>query len=386
MSDAPVFAIDPGAFHADPYPVLARMQAEAPIAFVPHLNATLITRRDTIFVQEKRVEVFSSSQPNGLMTRLMGENMMRKDGAAHLAERKATFPAFSPRTVMQSWRARFEDAADSALADLAPRGGCDLVADYAMRVSGEALRAITGLMTLSWQDIDRVSQAMIDGISNYAGVPEVEARCRAAVAEIDAAIDTHWTDASEHSLLAVQRDAGLPRDSIGANIRLAISGGQNEPRDAIAGAAWAVLNHPQVQADLSAGRLTWHQVFEEYARWIAPIGMSPREVAKADTVEGVRFAPGDRVFLMFGAGNRDPRAFDDPDRFDPHRDTRASLAFGAGPHFCAGAAAARCLIADVALPRLFAALPGLRLAGEVRFAGWAFRGPVAVPVAWPPLA
>ena len=382
MGAAPLYEIDPAGFHADPYPDYAAMQALGPLVRVPQLNATLITHRDVIFAQEKRIEVLSSRQPQGLMTRLMGENMMRKDGAAHAAERAACFPAFSPRTVAQHWRARFDAAAEAALDALAPRGGCDLVRDYAMRVSGEALRAITGLETLGWQDMDRVSQAMIDGIANYAGVPEVEARCRAAVAEIDAAIEAQWDNAPPLSLLAVQQAAGLPRGSIGANIRLAISGGQNEPRDAIAGCAWAVLTHPQARAALAGGHADWRAAFEEYARWIAPIGMSPREIARADTLEGVTVRPGERVFLMFGAGNRDPRVFDAPERFDITRDTRASLSFGAGPHFCAGAAAARILIAEVALPRLFDRFPALEMDGDAPFAGWAFRGPTACPVRW----
>ena len=49
MSDAPVTHIDPAAFRADPYPVLARMRTEAPVTFVPELGATLFTRRDDIF-------------------------------------------------------------------------------------------------------------------------------------------------------------------------------------------------------------------------------------------------------------------------------------------------------------------------------------------------
>jgi hypothetical protein len=96
----------------------------------------------------------------------------------------------------------------------------------------------------------------------------------------------------------------------------------------------------------------------------------------------VRFAEGDRVFLMFGSANRDEAVFEAPERFDIRRDTGPSIPFGAGPHFCAGAAASRALIAEVALPMAFARLPGLRPAGEARFAGWAFRGPLSVPVAW----
>ncbi len=93
MGSAPHFPIDVQDFWRDPYPALARMRREAPIAFVPQLGATLLTRRDGIFVSEKRIDVFSSEQPGGLMTRLMGHNMMRKDGAAHMAERSVFFPA-----------------------------------------------------------------------------------------------------------------------------------------------------------------------------------------------------------------------------------------------------------------------------------------------------
>ena len=88
----------------------------------------------------------------------------------------------------------------------------------------------------------------------------------------------------------------------------------------------------------------------------------------------------DRVFFMFSAGNRDPRVFYAPDRFDPRRDTAKAISFGAGPHFCAGAAISRALVADVALPMLFERFPELALNGDVTFAGWAFRGPLAVPV------
>jgi len=96
MGNAPHFDIDPAEFWRDPYPALARLRAEAPIAFVPQLGSTLFTRRDDIFVSEKVIDVFSSHQPSGLMNRLMGHNMMRKDGGAHLAERKVIFPSISP--------------------------------------------------------------------------------------------------------------------------------------------------------------------------------------------------------------------------------------------------------------------------------------------------
>ena len=112
--------------------------------------------------------------------------------------------------------------------------------------------------------------------------------------------------------------------------------------------------------------------------------MSPRRVARPFAYKGVTFEPEERVFFMFSSANRDEAHFAEPDRFDLTRDTRASIPFGAGPHFCAGAAASLTLIADVALPMAFERLKGLRLPAPAaaRFGGWAFRGPLTLPAVW----
>ncbi len=387
MSDAPIYEIDPVAFWADPYPDLKRMRETAPIAYVPQLGATLITRRDDVFTQEKRVKVFSSIQPDGLMTLLMGQNMMRKDGDTHRAERRAIFPTVSPKTVKEVWRAYFKVATTVILDEVETRGACDLVRDFAMPVAAEALKSMTGLTNMSYREMDRVSQGMIDGCSNYAGDIEVEMHCKDCTTSIDTHIDARMPMLranSDHSLLSVMMQAGLTHSQIRANIKLVISGGQNEPRDAIAGTAWALMTHPDQLWMIRDGKVSWLQAFEEYTRWMSPIGMSPRRVAQEDTVRDVTFMPEDRVFFMFGSANRDADHFASPDAFDITQDSSANVAFGAGPHFCAGAWASRCLIADIAVPMLFERLKGLRL--EVpdtsTFGGWAFRGPLRVPVTW----
>jgi cytochrome P450 len=98
----------------------------------------------------------------------------------------------------------------------------------------------------------------------------------------------------------------------------------------------------------------------------------------------VALQPEERIFLMFAAANRDERIFESPDDFDISRDLQKSIPFGAGPHYCAGAWASRCLIAEVALPQLFARLKNLRLDPKATstFGGWAFRGPLRTPVVW----
>ena len=390
MSNAPSVDIDPAAFWRDPYPALAALRRDHPIAYVPQLGATLFTRRAHIVELEKLTEVFSSHQPQGLMNRLMGHNMMRKDGDAHIAERKLMLAALGPQPVRAHWEPIFRADTQRVLDALVPQRQADLVTDCAMPVSAHALRALTGLVNMRWQDMDAWSQAMIDGIANYAGDPAIEARCHAATAGIDACITERWPallQAPDQSLLSVMQRAGLPEANVRANIKLSISGGQNEPRDAIAGAVWALLAHPEQLARVQRGDVTWRRVFDEYVRWMSPIAMSPRRVAQRYTCDGVTLEPEDRVFFMFGSANRDEQFFDDPDRFDLGREASAAhIAFGAGPHYCAGAAASKSLIAEVALPAIFNRLPGLRLAprAEVRFGGWAFRGPLALPVCWGP--
>src|SRR5882672_7049552 len=260
MSTAPHFDIDREEFWREPYPALARMRREAPIAFVPQLGSTLLTRRDDIFVSEKRIDVFSSHQPAGLMNRLMGHNMMRKDGDAHMAERAAMFPSVSPRAVRDSWLAKFQAHADRILDALAPAGGADLVKAVALPLSAECLKDITGLTNMRYQDMDAWSQAMIDGIANYTGDKQIEARCHAATSGIDAAIDDMIpvvTKHPNHSILSVLLAAGMNIDSVRANVKLAISGGQNEPRDAISGTIWALLTHPDQLALLRDGKAKW---------------------------------------------------------------------------------------------------------------------------------
>ena len=85
-------------FSQNPYPTLSKLRKKAPISFVPQLGAILLSKHEDIFVCEKNISVFSSVQPDGLMTKLMGQNMMRKDGKEHKNERHIIFPTVSPKT------------------------------------------------------------------------------------------------------------------------------------------------------------------------------------------------------------------------------------------------------------------------------------------------
>ena len=384
MFKAPNYEIDLNSFWKNPYPILKEMRKNNPICYVPQLKSTLFTKRNSIADNEKRIDIFSSYQPGGLMTTLMGENMMRKDGDMHLKEKQSIRPSISPKTVKNVWKDQFIKNTELILKKMKDKNRGDIVKDFAMPVSAEALKTVTGLSNMDFREMDRVSQGMIDGIANIQGDKNIEANCNDCTQSIDQHISEIFPKLKRYpnkSLISVQYEAGLTETQNRANVKLAISGGQNEPRDAIAGTIWALLTH-QDQLDLILNnKYSWLNAFEEYSRWMSPIGMSPRRITKDIIIENIQFEKDERIFFMFGSGNRDEEIFDNPEEYNITRKLNASLAFGAGPHFCAGAWISRCLIGEVALPLLFEYFPKIKLdfsSSEVSFVGWAFRGPVEV--------
>ena len=371
------FNIDYDEFSKDPYPVLSQLRDTAPISFVPQLNAILMSKHEDIFICEKNISIFSSIQPDGLMTRLMGQNMMRKDGEEHKKERHIIFPTVSPKTTQNVWKQKFIDHTKEILDSLAYQQKIDLVNEFAKPVSAEALKIITGLTNMTWQEMDRVSQGMIDGCANYSQNKQVEENCHNCTASIDFHIRDRLEQdlGSDPSLLSVFKAKNVTFETISANVKLAISGGQNEPRDAIAGTIATLLQNPNQLEKIFNGEFDWLKAFEEYARWMSPIGMSPRRIAKDFLYKDFNFFENDRVFLMFSSANRDEEIFENAEKFKLDRNLARAISFGAGPHFCAGAWISKTLIAEVAIPMIFEKFPSIKLLSGVEYFGWAFRGP-----------
>lgn len=106
---------------------------------------------------------------------------------------------------------------------------------------------------------------------------------------------------------------------------------------------------------------------EEIVRVAAPVTFMRRTVTRQLTLSGHDFDEGDRLVLFYGAANRDPLVFDDPDRFDVRRQPNPHVGFGGpGPHFCLGAHLARRELA-VIFRQLFARLPDLEVIGQPEY-------------------
>lgn len=118
----------------------------------------------------------------------------------------------------------------------------------------------------------------------------------------------------------------------------------------------------------------------EILRCESPVQFLTRAAPAEVELAGVTVPADGVLLLLIGAANRDPDRFADPDTFEPAREKLVSLGFGAGPHYCVGAAVARAE-GRIALPRLFERFPKLALAGDPVGTGSLFlRGMSSVPV------
>jgi cytochrome P450 len=140
-----------------------------------------------------------------------------------------------------------------------------------------------------------------------------------------------------------------------------------------------VLNDPPAGQAVRDGRATPAAFVEEVLRYDSPVQLTSR--AGYDTkVGGVAVTTGVEVTTLMGAGNRDPRRFAEPDRFNPLRPDGGPLSFGGGAHFCIGAALAR-LEGRVAFGRLLHRFPRIEAAGvPVRRDRLTLRGFEELPV------
>jgi cytochrome P450 family 142 subfamily A polypeptide 1 len=132
----------------------------------------------------------------------------------------------------------------------------------------------------------------------------------------------------------------LDADTVAMDCLLLLDGGAETTRTVIARTLLNLVANPAEWSKLKAGADLTVAV-EEFIRYVTPIHNMCRVATTDYDIGGETVRKGQQVVLMYGSANRDPRAFEDPERFDVTRQPNQQIAFGFGTHFCLGAALAR---------------------------------------------
>tara|TARA_R110002126_G_scaffold3347_1_gene19183 strand:- start:16 stop:1194 length:1179 start_codon:yes stop_codon:yes gene_type:complete len=371
----------------DPYPIYRRLRAEAPVLRVKAAGRTLLTKaEDTKYVKDTP-EIFSSDDPNTPMKRaFQAHTLMRKDGEAHKRERMAMAPAFAPKVIMNDWMPRYQQIAEEYVARL-PRGEVvDLFPALSGPYAARGLAVLLGLDEATDDQMQHWSQALINGAGNFGWKDEPFAISDQANTEMNALMDSlqdrHRANPNNSALsVMLNADDPIEMSQIYSNIKIAIGGGINEPRDALNTIIYGLLTNPD-QLEEVKRNADWDKSFEEGVRWVAPIQASARLVLEDTEIRGYHIPKGDTVMTIQASACRDEDLYENGEDFIVYRDKNQHQAFGNGPHFCQGTHVARRAVGQVMLPLLFDRFPNMSIPNteDVIWRGFGFRGPVQIPV------
>lgn len=295
--------------------------------------------------------------------------------------------AFVSRQV-ERLRPRIAALAHGLIDGFAARGAADLLVAYATPIPVIVIAELLGVPPARAPDLldwsHRIvamyqfrrsrqieDEAVAATVSFVAFLREVVAERRKAPRE----------DLVSTLIAASEEGDRLSEDELIATCILVLNAGHEATVHALANGTRAILDNPPARAVL-ADPQAMPGLAEEVLRFDAPLHMFTRYALEDCEAYGHRFRQGDKLGLLLGAANRDPARFAEPDRFDAARLAGPHLSFGAGIHFCIGAPLAR-LELEVALPILFARLPGLRLGAEPRYRDtYHFHGLERLDAAW----
>lgn len=354
-----------------------------------------VTRYDDVSAVGRDARTYSS-MPTIMIPDLTsldtGEHtmMITTDPPRHTALRRIVARDFVPRAA-RLLRPRIEDLARRIVDGVAAGGSCDLVTDVAGLMPSYVIAEMLGIPHDDGVALYELTEAVhaIPGESDGPTGPE-------AVREMFAYAHDVWAHKRDHpsgdlaSTIVHASADGRELDELDFQLffMLLIDAGGDTTRNLVSGGMRALFDHPDEHARLAAdvdGLLP--TAVEELLRWVSPVVYMRRTATCDAELGGRRIAAGEKVVVYYGAANRDPAVFTDPERFDLTRTPNEHVAFGGGgPHFCLGANVARIEIRAL-LREVLTRLPDIAPDGPTTWLPSNFiSGPKSLPVRFTPAA
>ncbi len=369
----------------DPYPTYERLREHGPVVqaapgfFVVtgYAEADTVLRdpRFVVLDDDLRDDVFPQWRTSPALMSI-SRSMLRTNPPDHSRMRRLAAGAFTPRRVA-AMRDVVAAQADELIDEMvrAGRDGdpVDFMAGFAYPLPVAVICALLGVPAADrprfrrWAgdltgvlepEITPQELAVADG-----GASELRDYFTGLVAERRRAPADDLTTA-----LVQAHDADgdrLSGEELLANLVVLLVAGFETTTNLLGNGLVVLLEHPRATDALRTRPELAPAYVDELLRHDSPVQLTTRTAGEPVSLDGVELPAGSWLLLLLGAANRDPRRFPEPARFDPWRAQSHPLSFGAGPHYCLGAALAR-LEAQVAFPLLLRRLPDLALAGVPR--------------------
>ena len=366
--------LDPEFYAGDPFPLYARLRAEAPVVRNESLGFWVVSRHADVIAVSRDPDAFCSGK--GIMVFEIGAEypspptMMHTDPPAHTRYRGLVQPGFRPtfiRAMEESVRARTR----ALVSRIEPGEPIDIVSEVSVPLPLQVISDLMGMPEGQWPQFFRWSEAVIPGATDW---PEEERQALSAEMVtylLAAAADrrAHPGEGIISELGAAEIDGDTLTDAeLGMFLVQLLVAGNETTRNMMSGGLLGFAGQPgawgALRSRASAPRALSHAV-EEMLRWTTPVVSFMRTTTRPIELGGQELGAGEPVLMLYASANRDESVFGpSADRFDPARDPNPHVAFGFGPHFCIGAVLAR-LEGRILLEELLSRFGSLDVAGPV---------------------
>jgi cytochrome P450 len=331
---------------SDPYEHYRRLRELGPVVWLDRHDMWALPRHREVREALSDPASFCSGNGVGLnpfINELGRGTTLMSDGEAHRRQRDVIGRPLTPKA-LGGLRPELDRIAVALVDRLVERGSFDAVGDLA-----EVIPATWVPDLLGWPENGR-DKLLAWGSANFDALGPMNPRCDAAGALLtematyahkiahsgeirDGSIAAGIVRAADRGDIAEHQCALMIIDYLAPSLDTTIS--------ALGNAVWLFATHPEQWDMVRADPTRVKQAFEEILRFESPISCFTRVVTADRAIGGTELRAGSRVLMMYASANRDERRWKHADRFDVTRDTAGHVAFGHGPHACAGMGLAR---------------------------------------------
>ncbi len=399
------FESEVGAWVTDPYPRLAELLAAGPVyrgdVLVEHLGfaSSMLTAWPegppiTILGYEESrralldADHFSSRVYDRGSVKTMGTGAINSlDPPEHEIHRQIVQAAFSKRT-MSRWEHEIAGPlVDERLSDdYVARGESELIRDFCR---GYPISVIHHILGLPRENLTQMHQWAV-GLLLYRTQLDIAVLCAERIKDLVAEHVALRHEQPRDDMIStlcharLSDGSGMTDTEIVTFLRTFINAGSETTASAVGSLFWHLLTNRDQLDLVRSDRGLIGPAIDESLRLEPPLGMTWRLCVSDVELGGVEIKAGSPVAVCVAAANRDPRHFEQPDRFDVRRRGKANITFGFGRHICLGQHVARMEL-KVALNKFLDRLPRLRLDDDAPtpgLRGFLFRAPRSLPVRW----
>lgn len=378
----------------DPFPTYRHFLEEEPVTYNPKMDFYAIFRFEDVWDATLDWQTFSSRLGPPLENRgeIPGEAMsiIGMDPPLHVRVRSLVSKGFTPRRI-GALEQEIRAIATAYLDAFVAQGGGDIQAAFSNRFPMDVISALLGIPEEYRDEYREGVDRMLMRDPETGLPPEGGAELmRLNMERIIGLLEDRRREPREDLITVLAQSEfedqsgklrPLSDGEVVSFVGLLASAGSETTMKLIGNCVVYLAQHPDQRQQLWDDPSLIPRAVEEVLRYDAPSQFQGRVCDKETTLHGVTIPKDARVALVTGAAQRDPREFEDPDRFDIHRKTDRELHFGYGHHVCIGKSLAR-LETRIALEEIAARFPAYEvdLAGCTRTYQAHVRGFATVPL------